>query len=113
MKKKWFAIIFTVLFTASVYCKGGSEIDLVKTQEIELGQISTVDILSEDRDVFVYMGDSDVFVIKDYMNRKKDEYCADITSSGNELKIVNGKKSFLGIAMIGFKARLEVYLPKS
>jgi hypothetical protein len=94
MKKEWSAIVLTVLFTVSAYCKGSSEMDLVKTQEIELGQISAVDISSEDRDVFVYMGDSDVFIIKDYMNRKNNDYCAQITSSGNELKIVNGRRPF-------------------
>jgi hypothetical protein len=113
VKRRLFVVIFAAVLAVLAYCKGSSEMDLVNTQEIELGQISNVEISSLDRDVFLYMGDSDVFVIKDYMNKNNNDYYAQIANSDNVLKIKSGRKPVFGILMIGFKARLEVYLPKS
>lgn len=86
---------------------------LVNSRTIEADRISLVDILSQDRDIFLYIGDSEDFIIKEYMNRDKAKYCAMISHSDGELKIENGQKPPFGPLKIGFKARLELYIPES
>jgi hypothetical protein len=112
MKKNLFAIIFTVVFTAFAFCKGAVELNLVNTKEIILGQITTIDISYHDGNVSLFMGDSDVLVIKEFMNKNNSNYYARITDSINEIKIESGNRP-IGINFSVFKAGLEVYLPKS
>jgi hypothetical protein len=112
MKKNLFVIIFAVTFSAFAFCKGAVELNLVNTREINLGQITTIDISYHDGNVALFMGDSDVFIIKEFMNKDNSGYYARITDSVNEIKIESGNRP-IGIIFSVFKAGLELYLPKS
>jgi hypothetical protein len=116
MKIHYLIIAFLALSTASIYCGGLTEDNLVNVQEIELDGINSIDIAYSYENISLFKGNTDTFIIKEYMSIDKTDYYARISHSGDRVRIEKGKRPFgigTGILFNVFNVRVEVYLPAS
>ncbi len=89
-----------------------SNLELVNTQEVDMGDISSVDIRFSSDDVVFYTSDSDKLILKEYMNyTPEDHELAKITTTGQGVSIQgrrNDRKVFISW---NENSRAEIYLP--
>jgi DUF4097 and DUF4098 domain-containing protein YvlB len=110
--KRFLLVMIFALIGFSAYCGGLTEADLVNEQEVALNGIHDINVSYNDDSVTVLRSNSSSLVIKEYMNRDRRDYYADISSTGDVLNIVGGKRP-LGLFFNAFRSRVEVYLPES
>jgi hypothetical protein len=97
---------------ALIYCGGLSEGDLVNVQEIELENITDIEILYRWEKIIIRQNNTDDFILKEYMNKNNPRYYAAVSNMENKLIIERGRRP-IGVFINVFNVRAEVFIPKS
>jgi len=93
---------------------GWTEAELINTQNVEVDDISSIDISNSSRDIIFKRGDSDHMVIREYSSKSKDKSFVSISQSSNILKLKSDKNSGRSWFVLRSNYQYyEVYLPTS
>ena len=110
MKTGFFVLAFMLLNLMSAYCGGALEMELVNVQEISLEQIDTIKINYRSERISLLSGNTDSFILKEYMNKNNSKYYAKISNAGNKLVVEAGQRP-ISIGFGNLRRRVEVYIP--
>jgi hypothetical protein len=88
-----------------------ADLPLVNTQNLSLAGVETLSITYGADDVILRASQTGELVIKEYMQRDRSQYYANVSRSAGTLNIKAGKRPWFSWLWKG--ARMEIYLPLS
>ena len=110
MIKKVLTVAFLVSMTMSVHCQTNWETEPVNIVEINLDNITELDISFHEEKVSILPGTGDKLVVKEYRNKNDREFFADIVQGNGKLSIKRGGWISWRLFYI-VRSRIEIYLP--
>ena len=110
MIKKVLTVAFLVSMTMSVHCQTNWETEPVNIVEINLDNITELDISFHEEKVSILQGTGDKLVVKEYRNKNDREFFADIVQGNGKLSIKRGGWISWRLFYI-VRSRIEIYLP--
>ncbi|QQO08446.1 DUF4097 family beta strand repeat-containing protein [Breznakiella homolactica] len=113
MKKRLSAVIALLLYIPAAWIQGQviqEKIMPVNSREIDLSEIREIRVSAGRDTVIIRDGASEKLIIREYMNKNREQYYARIDSRGPVLTVNHGARPvFSG----GFTRHMELYLPAS
>ena len=108
MKSRVLTAVLLVITGAAAYSGGLSESALVNVQEIDVANITGIEIAYHAEEIILRQSGAGVFVLKEYMQRDNSRYYANINTAGTTLYIERGRRP-----AGWFNARVEIFIPRS